>query len=133
MTCVPTHLKVIRFLRPDPVLDDPINSYCKVDYAHHDNLYGISVVYDIDYNERVVQAKWSICNGDNFNKDLGRRLAEKSQVFVEFNLDEMIEDELSLNEMLICVLLEKVDEMFWPECFEDTLNLFLKVTRKLKK
>lgn len=37
---------------------------------------GVTCMITLDYNERTFTAKWSICNGDNFNKGIGIAYAQ---------------------------------------------------------
>lgn len=62
-----TTLRVVRYARP------------KQNEIFNDNLYGITFVYDIDYDTRTVDVCWSVCNGDNFEKKVGVEQALKRQ------------------------------------------------------
>lgn len=42
-----------------------------------DNMRGVTVAVELDYNQRLARFGISICDGDNFNKDLGRYIAEQ--------------------------------------------------------
>jgi hypothetical protein len=70
------NLRIVRYARP------------KQKEIHNDNLYGITFVYDIDYEDRIVWASWSICNGDNFEKKVGVEQALKRKKLT-FPLDDV--------------------------------------------
>lgn len=59
-------VEVTRFIRPGPLWWDG-------DYA--ENLWGITIVYKLNYITKTVDAKWAICAGENFNKKLGAEIA----------------------------------------------------------
>lgn len=46
--------------------------------------FGVTVLYSIDFKERMVSAKLSICNGDRFEKYYGRLLAKDSPWEIRF-------------------------------------------------
>ena len=48
---------VIRYIRPTGYADN--------------NLYGITIVSHLDYEQRVMAFSYSVCNGDNFSRDEG--------------------------------------------------------------
>lgn len=100
-------------------------------YGENSNLYGITILYEINYNTQLVKAKWSVCNGDNFSKKIGKSLAEKSDVSWNFNLD-LVTKYGSLKLALFEVLVDLLEDEYNPCDFEDALSLFLRSTRKLK-
>ena len=70
-----TPLRVVRFVRPDA-------------RTRNNNLYGITFVFHLDYKTRLVHVQWSVCNGDNFNKQIGVQEALKRRSF-SFPLDDV--------------------------------------------
>lgn len=80
-------VEVIRYIRPEEVEDQ--------------NLYGITILYSIDYINEVVKAKWSVCRGDNFDKNVGKSNAEKSRTFTYFDLDEIKEHKGLTNALVV--------------------------------
>lgn len=81
----PNIVEVTRYIRPDVHDFEP--------YRTHSNLYGITVIYEVDYAARLVKARWSMCRGDNFSKKEGIKRARASDKVVVFPLD----DKVSLN------------------------------------
>lgn len=53
---LPSHVRVVRYIRP---------------YGKHANMYGTTLVFDLDYENRQVNVGISICNNDNFTKKEG--------------------------------------------------------------
>lgn len=120
-------VKVVRYIRPRPF------EWSK--YGLYDNLYGITLVFTLNYETQMVFAQWSICNGDNFEKKIGVELAEQSSVWANFPIS-LIEEKGSLTVVLIESLLEYVGntskDFYEMSDFVDILELFLEGTRKLK-
>lgn len=116
-------VEVIRYLRPFL-----FEHY----YGINNNLYGITIIYTINYEEKNVKASWSICNEDNFDKAVGKEIARNSKTYVNFDL-EMVNQESGLTNALILELMKITNEFFWPQDFGEQLHLFLKATRKLNK
>lgn len=63
----PHFIRVYRYIRP--------SEYDLV----RQNLYGITLRFDINYDSGITKASWSICNGDNFCKDVGRVYAADNE------------------------------------------------------
>lgn len=63
----PHFITVYRYIRPD------------VDACISQNLYGITLRFDINYNNGLTKVSWAICNGDNFDKSVGRAYASENQ------------------------------------------------------
>ncbi|HSH64835.1 MAG TPA: hypothetical protein VLB84_03340, partial [Bacteroidia bacterium] len=64
-------IEIIRYIRvSDERFSHDLKSPDK--FFDHDNLYGITMLFTIDYNSMVVKAKHSVCNGDNFSKEEGK-------------------------------------------------------------
>jgi hypothetical protein len=71
-------IEVVRYIRPT------------VTMTHQTNLYGITVIYEIDYDTRTVRASWAICEGENFSKTIGYAYANARQQegkVIVFNFD----------------------------------------------
>lgn len=67
--------RVIRYVRPT-------NKWGK-----RDNLGGVTLVFDMDYTDRKVAVRFSVCSkNENFDKKTGLAVAEKSEAEV-FDLD----------------------------------------------
>ena len=69
----PMIVNINRYYRPYRVdfrLDD------RVAEKHIYSDRGVTIMVTLDYNERTFTAKWSICNGDNFNKAIGIAYAQ---------------------------------------------------------
>lgn len=81
-----------------------IRDYIQTDtfFAAHevDNMKGITVVYDIDYDERTVEASWSVCAGVNFSKAVGQAYARRNAQKFAFPLD-MVQNLAGLNAALL--------------------------------
>lgn len=75
---------VYRHIRPDQYVWDE-----DYDVLTHDNMYGITVRFDIDFNTGMVTAGWTICHGVNFSKEVGRYLADHAYVKETFSLSDV--------------------------------------------
>ena len=64
-------VEVIRYIRP---MDE--NCYGQ------SNLFGVTLVFTLDYNRRRINVGISVCNGDNFDKKLGIDLAKEKGISV---------------------------------------------------
>ena len=72
-------IKVCRYIRPVAEFKQGLG---------YSNLGGVTLVFTMDYGQRTVNVKFSICRADeNFNKKDGLAWAEK-QVGETFNLDK---------------------------------------------
>ena len=87
-------VQVVRYIR-DYIQTDPFFGADEVD-----NMKGITVVYDIDYDERTVEASWSVCAGTNFSKALGQAYARRNAQKFAFPL-EMVHSQAGLNHALL--------------------------------
>lgn len=90
----PNKVEVIRYLRPVTV--GGIEKNKRMGMSHsvshsqaYSNLYGISVVYELDYITRVVKASWSVCNGDNFSKAEGVQRAKENNQKFAFSISDI--------------------------------------------
>lgn len=92
-------------------------------FFDHDNLYGITMLFTIDYNSMVVKAKHSVCNGDNFSKEEGKSRAELNHVECYFPA-ELIEKHGGTVEAYLHFLQEAYDYKINPRVFEDVMSLF---------
>ena len=113
-------VEVVRYIRPDVWFDSE-------EYAEFTNLYGITIIHTVDYDAQQVSSVWSICNNDNFSKQLGKELARQSKKQVVFPLED-VKIHGSLNEALwnqICGNYPARSIRF----YEDVLKVFLKATR----
>jgi|SRR5690606_3858411 len=118
-------IEVVRYIRPQKY---------EVDYGYHDNLYGITIVYLMDYSNNTVKASWSICNGDNFDKAIGKEIARSSKSSIIFDIENIRKwTQRGLTNTLILELMDFTDSFWYPGDFEDYLNLFLKASRKISK
>lgn len=81
----PRFVEVIRHLRPS------LNNSWFFDdkFEKNSNLYGVTVAFKMDYEEKVVFASWTVCNGENFSKKEGTERAKESDVIVEFDLSSV--------------------------------------------
>lgn len=72
--------KVIRYLRPTVFQNGiPVIS----------NLGGVTFIFDLDYEQRTVSIKFSVCNEDeNFDKKTGVEVAESFKTVRAFDLDK---------------------------------------------
>jgi|SRR5690606_15056773 len=116
-------VQVVRYIRPYGFEEFP--------YGMHSNLYGITLVYTIDYDSRTVCVSWSICNNDNFDKSVGKNIAKTSKNSFSFSLEKVNEED-GLTNALILSLLDFTGEEYWPCDFEEIMNLFLKASRKMQ-
>lgn len=57
-------VEVIRFLRP---------------YAFHENMFGVTFIFTLDYHKRRIDVQLSVCNGDNFSRKEGVNEARKNK------------------------------------------------------
>lgn len=60
-------VEVIRFLRP---------------FAYHENLFGVTFIFTLDYEHRCIDVQFSVCNGDNFNRSEGVRRARENKNYI---------------------------------------------------
>lgn len=118
----PDFANVFRYIRPIEFFDFE-------EYGDFTNLYGITINYLIDYKTGVVDAGWSVCNGDNFDKKIGRKLAEETSKVFTFLLSDVDKYEGLTN-----ALVANITEGHWdrvPTYFDDTLEIFLKASRNM--
>lgn len=115
-------IKIQRFIRPsdfrfryDYESDDK--------FFDHDNLYGITLLFEIDYKGGVVKAKHSVCNGDNFSREIGISYAEINHTECYFPV-EMIVNEGNTTEAYLEFLQAAYSFYVNTGCFEDVLSLF---------
>lgn len=47
-----------------------------------DNMYGVTILFTLDYKLNNIKFQYSICRGDNFNKKKGVEIAETRAVYV---------------------------------------------------
>lgn len=122
---VTDYLVVYRYIRPDGD-----HWGWPTDYEINENLYGITVRFDVDYLTRIVTAGWSICEGDNFSKEIGRNRADLAYVTVTFNLEDV-----DLYSGLVNALMNKLSNMYpkyacyEDSCISDKIRLFKRALR----
>lgn len=78
-------IEVIRYLRPG---------------HSHGNNYGVTAIFNINYDKETVEARFSVCNGDNFDKKKGVQIARNSKVVINFPLSEADEFHGLMNALL---------------------------------
>lgn len=61
----PDVVNIVRYIRP-------LN-----DAGQIDNLYGVTLLIALDYKNREIEFKYSICRGDNFDKKMGIAIAKE--------------------------------------------------------
>ena len=116
-----------RYIRPNQFFPWDFSSYEKV---IKDNLYGVTVEFEIDFGCKFVTANWSVCNGDNFSREVGKSIAAMNNQQFEFNYS-WAEDKGSLVDGLIhAIRFEYPEEMKeFPYTFETILEFFIKAGR----
>jgi len=67
----PRFVEVVRYIRPEPTVYED------------SNMYGVTLVFKLDYRDRKVDVGISICNGDNFDKEIGVSLAKMGGITVK--------------------------------------------------
>lgn len=87
----PDLIEVVRYYRP-------LN-----DNGNIDSSRGITAIFTIDYVNNVFKATWSMCNGDNFDKQLGKALANE-------NASKMIYGRFYKNANLFANLMRALDD-----------------------
>lgn len=60
-------IQVVRFIRP---------------YHKHSNLYGVTLVFTLDYEKKTIDVGISVCNGDNFDNAVGVNIAENGDNYI---------------------------------------------------
>lgn len=119
------NVEVVRYLRPDSVFQNPFFGEL------HDNMYGVTIVYDINYELSQVTAQWSVCNNDNFDKKLGVKIARKARALV-FDFKDVAEQG-SLTEALAFNFRKFFDEdKVVEDNFHSVIWAFNHVSRILK-
>lgn len=78
------NIRVIRYIRPGKKY---WTKYWDTDI--YSNMYGITLVFNLDFENKFVTVKWSVCNGDNFSKKIGIETAERSKTMLIFGFDEI--------------------------------------------
>ena len=74
---LPPRLEVIRFYRPRNEKGEVVTKL------------GLTVLYELDYENRHIIAFFAICDGDNFDKNIGRQMVkdrQKSRMGIKFPL-----------------------------------------------
>ena len=92
-------------------------------YFDHPNLYGVTILYRLDYENDTVEAQYSVCNGDNFSKEVGISRAGLNPMTYVFPLDT-VEDHAGLNNAFLSNICDTYGKFIDYECFEDILKLF---------
>lgn len=123
---------VFRHIRPD--------DFGLAVHRENDNLYGITVRYEIDYNSYTVRASWAICRGDNFDKHTGRKMASFAKEYT-YRLDTSKPLSLSLFENLQNEVGTNIPAKTWvgkaekikDYFYEDVEKVFLKASRMQKE
>ena len=114
------NIRVIRYVRPTPY------NCLMYHMVNRSNLYGITMVFDIDYDTRKVVARWSVCTNDNFEKKIGVERALLCKKMVTFNLDEVVGG-------LVNTLFHKITGYYnshiSEEFYEDIRDDFVKALR----
>lgn len=119
-------VNVTRYLRPE--------SYNPWGNTLPSNLFGITIDYQIDYQEDTVKARWSVCSGDNFSRKVGKEEAVKNDYLIVFPLEE-VEEFAGLTEALtfeLNVLFPSKHKFYFSD-YEYKHALFSKALRKLKQ
>ena len=127
-------VRVIRYIRPNNFNID----YLDIDFIEHSNLHGITILFDIDHEEQKVTASFSICNGDNFDRKIGKRLAEQRRAVISFPLEDVHTSGgliFALTKKLsTCFLLPRQNVPYLNYGFDfynEYLDLYLRAHRKL--
>ena len=120
-------VKVVRYIRPENF---------GWDFMENSNLYGITIIFELDHEARDVTASFSICNGDNFSREVGKYLAETSNAVVTFDMDD-----IDTYGGLIFALTNRLNQLFLEDSgifldytwdyFKEYLDLYLLAHRKL--
>ena len=125
----PRWVNTFRYIRPQHDEFFPENKY-----EEHSNLYGITIIYDIDYKEKIVYAAWSVANGVNFNRIQGiaQAVGAPTSFCVSFPL-ESVDTYLGLNNALIHhialdVYGEDVDFLETLYSYADIQKLFMRAS-----
>ena len=121
-------IEVVRYIRPN-THDIRWNSENK--YLKNDNLHGITILFYLDHKRNVVLAKFSVCNGDNFDRETGKMLAENSRSIASFDMSEVKE-----HNGLINALTNHLSTLVYGDAalimdYDDYRILYLKAQRKL--
>lgn len=64
-------VEVVRYIRP-------LDMNC----GGKSNMYGVTLIFSLDYEARSIDVLLSVCNGDNFDKSIGLRLARQGDIGV---------------------------------------------------
>lgn len=64
-------IRVVRYIRP-------LDELC----ANKSNMYGVTLVFDLDYDARKIDVGISICNGDNFDRKEGIKRAMSGKLSI---------------------------------------------------
>lgn len=113
-------VEVVRYIRPGKPYPARKHSV-----RNKDNLYGITILFLIDYEDGTVEARFSVCSGDNFDRQLGKGFA-RGKSSITFPLPGK---NTSLTDALIAHIsgCEDVDGYF----YEEVEQMFLESLRKL--
>lgn len=119
-------VEVVRYIRP--------TDYLIIDFKDwntylQDNLYGVTLLFTIDYDTGVVETNWSVCNGDNFSRKIGKEIARKNNQKFQFPL-EMVEKYKGLKEAFLESFF--IDVCKFPDDFEGIMKLLIKTSGKLQ-
>lgn len=113
-------VEVVRYIRPGKPYPARKHSV-----RNKDNLYGITILFLIDYEDGTVEARFSVCSGDNFDRQLGKGFA-RGKSSITFPLPGK---NTSLTDALIAHIsgCEDVDGYF----YEEVEQMFLESLREL--
>lgn len=64
-------IHVVRYIRPQD------------EYCISSNLYGVTLIFTLDYEKRLIDVGISVCNGDNFDRKVGVKLASGGEIGVK--------------------------------------------------
>lgn len=96
------------------------------------NLYGITIRFDIDHEIGKVVASWSVCDGENFSREIGKSYADMGVASLMFDYS-LVDGYQGLTKALVNqlgVLFPKYAVGEFTD-FGTKIKLFKKATREL--
>lgn len=120
---MPNPIEVVRYLRP-------LDEYCN----GHSNMYGVTFVFTLDYEKKLIDVGISVCNWDNFSKKEGIKFAKNGKIGVtNIPMPDYIHD-CSSTDSLVSWFLTKFPVEFSRGTAKDTvININIETINLIKK
>lgn len=102
------------------------------EHFNKNNLYGITLRFDINHTLGKVTATWAVCDGENFSREVGKSYADMCVASFTFDYD-LVDGYQGLSRALVNQLSVRFPKYAIGEFtdFGTKIKLFKKATREL--